>query len=237
MQRIHSFPGECYPELCKNCIYCNWTSDSDDSCRYFKTDGRRNSFIDYFRESTEIYQGLKVIDQNLGGTTPLDILVNFHERKVIPLSNQVAIADTKVIDQEIVNTTPLDVDVDSQERKDIPLLNQDTIADTMVIDQDWRRFYYFFNILSTTPLDVVVDSQKIKNVPLSNQDTITESDADFDDEFSEFDEFNEFEEEDNSDKYWFTSDKMAKIMKVHDYLDSLPEIGKVLSLGTMLKIA
>ena len=37
-----------------------------------------NSFIDYFRESTEIYQGLKVIDQNMGGTTPLDILVNFH---------------------------------------------------------------------------------------------------------------------------------------------------------------
>ena len=73
--------------------------------------------------------------------------------------------------------------------------------------------------------------------PLSNQDTITETDEDFDDEFSEFDEFNEFDEVDNSDKYWFTADKMAKIMKVHDYLESLPEIGKVLSLGTMLKLA
>ena len=38
-----------------------------------------NSFIDYFRKSTEIYQGLKVIDQNLGGTTPLDIIVSFQE--------------------------------------------------------------------------------------------------------------------------------------------------------------
>ena len=115
-----------------------------------------NSFIDYFRKSTEIYQGLKVIDQNLGGTTPLDILLSFDEKK---------------------------------------------------------------------------------DLPLSNQDTITESDADSDDEFSEFDEFEEFEEADNSDKYWFTANKMAKIMKVHDYLDGLPEIGKVLSLGTMLKIA
>ncbi|MDH3998438.1 MAG: MMPL family transporter, partial [Desulfuromonadales bacterium] len=36
-----------------------------------------NSFIDYFRESTEIYQGMMVIDQQLGGTTPLDVLVDF----------------------------------------------------------------------------------------------------------------------------------------------------------------
>lgn len=36
-----------------------------------------NSFINYFHESTEIYQGMKVIDQNLGGTTPLEIILNF----------------------------------------------------------------------------------------------------------------------------------------------------------------
>ncbi|ODS34445.1 MAG: hypothetical protein SCARUB_00456 [Candidatus Scalindua rubra] len=117
-----------------------------------------NSFIDYFRESTEIYQGMKVIDQDMGGTTPLDILVDFPEIKDTPL-----------------------------------------------------------------PLD-----------------TITELGEDFDDELSEFDEFEEFEEfeeEVDSEKYWFTSDKMELIKKVHDYLEGLPEIGKVLSLGTMLKVA
>ena len=118
-----------------------------------------NSFIDYFGESTEIYQGLKVIDQNLGGTTPLDIIVSFQE------------ADLEANDHSLVN-----------------------------------------------------------------DDTGTESSKEFEGE-DEFDEFDEFEEVDNSDKYWFTADKMAKIMKVHDYLESLPEIGKVLSLGTMLKIA
>ncbi len=35
-----------------------------------------NSFIDYFKPETEIYQGMKVIDQKLGGTTPLDIVIN-----------------------------------------------------------------------------------------------------------------------------------------------------------------
>ena len=44
------------------------------------------------------------------------------------------------------------------------------------------------------------------------------------------DEFDEWEEEtsnnEDKSKYWFTRDKMDKIIKVHDYLDSLPEIGK-----------
>ena len=118
-----------------------------------------NSFIDYFRESTEIYQSLKVIDQNLGGTTPLDIIVSFKE------------ADQEANDHSS-----------------------------------------------------------------ANDDTGTESGGEFEVD-DDFDEFDEFEEVDNSDKYWFTADKMAKIMKIHDYLESLPEIGKVLSLGTMLKIA
>ena len=36
-----------------------------------------NSFINYFREHTEISQGMRVIDADLGGTTPLDILLHF----------------------------------------------------------------------------------------------------------------------------------------------------------------
>ncbi len=40
-----------------------------------------NSFINYFRPSTEIYKGMKVIDEQLGGTTPLDVIVKFNEKK------------------------------------------------------------------------------------------------------------------------------------------------------------
>ena len=36
-----------------------------------------NSFINYFRKNTEIYQGLKRVDETLGGTTPLEIVLKF----------------------------------------------------------------------------------------------------------------------------------------------------------------
>ncbi len=35
-----------------------------------------NSFISYFKSSTEIYQGMKLIDLELGGTTPLEVIVD-----------------------------------------------------------------------------------------------------------------------------------------------------------------
>jgi predicted RND superfamily exporter protein len=100
-----------------------------------------NSFIDYFKKDTQIYQGMKAIDQNLGGTTPLDVILTFKENNI----EQVEIKE--------------DEDLDS-----------------------------------------------------------------FDDEY----------EEDTSDEtYWFTVAKMEKIRKVHNYLESLPQIGKVLSLSTL----
>ena len=35
-----------------------------------------NSFINYFKKDTEIYQGLNLIDKELGGTIPLEIVFN-----------------------------------------------------------------------------------------------------------------------------------------------------------------
>jgi hypothetical protein len=109
-----------------------------------------NSFIDYFKHTTEIYQGMKVIDQNLGGTTPFDVIIDFDKDEA---SEPVAAYET------------------GQNNNDV------------------------------------------------------------------FDEFDEFDTAADKDKYWFTSHRMARIMKINDYLDSLPETGKVLSLGTMMKIA
>ena len=39
-----------------------------------------NSFVDYFKKNTEIYKGMKLIDDKLGGTTPLDIIIDFSEQ-------------------------------------------------------------------------------------------------------------------------------------------------------------
>lgn len=35
-----------------------------------------NSFIDYFKKDTEIYQGMALIDREVGGTTPLDVILD-----------------------------------------------------------------------------------------------------------------------------------------------------------------
>ena len=102
-----------------------------------------NSFINYFDKETEIYKGMKKIDEELGGTTPLNVILKFPVKE--------------------------------------------------------------------------------------------EEDKDQSDEFDEWEE--ESDTNEHKSKYWFTRDKMDKIIKVHEYLDSLPEIGKVLSFGSILRVA
>ncbi len=101
-----------------------------------------NSFINYFDKKTEIYKGMKKIDDQLGGTTPLDIILKF---------------------------------------------------------------------------------------------PVKEEKREKDDEFSEWDK--DTKDKDETYKYWFTRDKIDKILKVHDYLESLPEIGKVISFGSIIRVA
>ena len=40
-----------------------------------------NSFINYFSKNTEIYKGMKLIDEKLGGTTPLEIILKFPSKQ------------------------------------------------------------------------------------------------------------------------------------------------------------
>lgn len=109
-----------------------------------------NSFIDYFKKETQIYQGMALIDQKLGGTTPLDVILTFKE-------------------------------------------GSDSVKSVEVVQE---------------------------NAP---------------DELDEFAE--EFQEsEGDKEKYWFTQAKMQKITEVHNYLDSLEPIGKVVSLATIGEI-
>ncbi len=103
-----------------------------------------NSFINYFNKSTEIYKGMKLIDEKLGGTTPLEVILKFPKKGK------------------------------EKEKKS------------------------------------------------------TE-----DDEFEDWGD----ENDENNDKYWFTKDKIDKIASVHNYLDSLPEIGKVLSFSSIIDVA
>ena len=40
-----------------------------------------NSFINYFSKKTEIYKGMKLIDEELGGTTPLEVILKFPKKE------------------------------------------------------------------------------------------------------------------------------------------------------------
>ncbi|KAA6229842.1 RND family transporter [Campylobacter sp. LR264d] len=47
-----------------------------------------NSFVNYFKDGSDIKKGLLVIDRNLGGTIPLEVVINFEEEKKEDLNNE-----------------------------------------------------------------------------------------------------------------------------------------------------
>ena len=99
-----------------------------------------NRFIDYFKSSTEIYKGMELLDQKLGGTAPLDIVLN-------------------------------------------------------------------------APSDWAIEEEG------------------FDDDFG-------FEEDlESVNGYWWNTISISKLEEVHNYVESLPEIGKVLSVASGIKVA
>ena len=95
-----------------------------------------NSFINYFDKKTEIYKGMKLIDEELGGTTPLNVIIKFPKKS---------------------------------EEDDL--------------DDDWG------------------------------------------------------EEDEDDSKYWFTRDKIDKITLVHDYLENIDSVGKVISFASIVRVA
>ncbi len=106
-----------------------------------------NRFIDYYRKSTEIYQGMELIDRELGGTTPLEV----------------------IIDAPVVEVNPSEDDYEDE--------FEDIYADE------------------------------------------TDAEAGI-----------------TSRSYWYNSWMLGKVTKIHDYIEALPETGKVVSLASMSKI-
>lgn len=111
-----------------------------------------NQFIKAFKEDTEIFQGLTVIDTELGGTTPLDIIIE---------------ADSS-----------------------------------------------FFN----------VNEQPTESF---EEDEFLGMDF-FDDETEEYDI--------GADSYWYNSFRLKTVAAIHEYLESLDEAGKVLSIATTVDV-
>ncbi len=103
-----------------------------------------NSFVNYFSRDTEIYQGLKIIDEQLGGTTPLEVVLDLSEEP--------------------------------------------------------------------EPVAATVEGDELEML------------------------FSAFEESDRSETAWLSLQRLDTIKAVHDYLDSLPAVGKVLSLASVFRV-
>ena len=99
-----------------------------------------NSFVDYFSDDTEIYRGLALIDRELGGTTPLEVVLDLDE--------------DRIFDDEPA-PKPAEYDAEAEREKA---------------------------------------------------------------------------------GYWFTEFKIERIKEVHDWLASQPEVGKVLSLASLVRV-
>ena len=79
----------------------------------------------------------------------------------------------------------------------------------------------------TTPLEIIIKFKSKKN----NDDNFLEGSRKTEDFLGEDNSKNEIS------KYWFTRNKIDRIVKIHKYLDAQPEIGKVLSFYSILNIA
>ena len=67
-----------------------------------------NSFINYFKSNTEIYKGMSLIDKELGGTTPIDIIIEFND-------------DNEKLDNNITNDIYLNEALDLSEDLDLDI--------------------------------------------------------------------------------------------------------------------
>ena len=80
----------------------------------------------------------------------------------------------------------------------------------------------------TATLDVIIDAPQLNE---SGMDDLFDDDFD-DDDFGEI-----LDEEINKQGYWFNSENLVYLETIHDYLENRPEIGKVLSVSSGIKLA
>ena len=67
-----------------------------------------NSFINYFKKHTEIYKGMRLIDRELGGTTPLDVIITFKDNETFESNIANTDDDDLLIEDDIISNDLFD---------------------------------------------------------------------------------------------------------------------------------
>ncbi|MBT3196777.1 MAG: MMPL family transporter, partial [Gammaproteobacteria bacterium] len=127
-----------------------------------------NSFINYYKPTTEIYQGMALIDQKLGGTTPLEVIIDAPD--------------------DFLNPPEPDPDTLPEEDEESFLLDGlETLGDMG---------------MELFDIDLPADE---------NEGSLIDS-------------------------YWFNSFMLEDAAKIHQQLEQMDEIGKLLSITTTMQI-
>ena len=193
-----------------------------------------NSFIGYFKESTDIHAGMKVIDTNLGGTIPLDIIVKFKSAgSADPASGSENSASGSANSKSGENSNPAGQNfiVQNSAAQNSTAAAQNSIAGNS-IPQSSVAAAQNFNDQNFTEQSSVATAQPSGAANLEQNSAASDDFGDFEAEYAA---------NENKPQYWFTSEKMRIIGKIDDFLKDKNVaghefIGNVSSLASLLKL-
>lgn len=166
-----------------------------------------NRFIDYFHKSTEIYQGMKVIDENMGGTISLEIVVD-------------------------VEAEPDDLAGDSSfggdEGVELADGEEDPFADPEPFAADEEDPFADPEPFAANEDDPFADPDPF---------AADEDDPFADDAFGDGAELERANDTANLSSYWFSVAGLRDIQSIQRYLNDMTEVGRVDSLATFYEVA
>ncbi len=201
-----------------------------------------NSFIGYFKKSTDIRAGMEVIDTNLGGTIPLDIVVKFKSAGgANPASESENSASGSANSKNGENSNPAGQNSIAQNSAaqistataQISIAGNSAPQSSIAAAQNLndQNFIAQSSVAAAQPSGAVnLDQTHAAN--LEHNSTASDDFGDFEAEYAA---------NENKPQYWFTSEKMRIIGKIDDFLKDKNVtghefIGNVSSLASLLKL-
>ena len=196
-----------------------------------------NSFIGYFKKSTDIRAGMEVIDTNLGGTIPLDIVVKFKSASgADPASGSENSASGGANFKSGENSNPAGQNSTAQNST---ATAQNSIAGNSAPQSSVAAAQNLNdqNFIAQSSVAVAQPSGAV-NLDQTHAANL-EQNSTASDDFGDFEA--EYATNENKPQYWFTSEKMRIIGKIDDFLKDKNVtghefIGNVSSLASLLKL-
>ncbi len=193
-----------------------------------------NSFIGYFKKSTDIRAGMEVIDTNLGGTIPLDIVVKFKSAGSADTasgSENSASGSANFKSGENSNPAGRNFAANSTRQNSIAQNSATQNSTAAVQNSIAENSMPQGSAAATQPSDAA-NSDQIHAANLEQNSTASDDFGDFEAEYAA---------NENKPQYWFTSEKMRIISKIDDFLKDKNVaghefIGNVSSLASLLKL-